>query len=282
MQGQTNTVDSLRRVFYEGFVAQDIAEPIASFDTTADVDAVGTFMVDRPLSVVGIRHNGMIIGCIEQALYDDRPLTEQLVPLSEIQIVAATTPLHTVVTALSVAEFLLVSALGQPVGVIVRNDFEKPPMRMWLFGMVTLFELSLTRIVANHYQDDSWTEFVSASRYAKAVALQSERRRRNQSVRLIDCLQLGDKGQLLSRSEQLRKTYWDRSRSQIKTVLGQIEALRNNLAHSQPLVTENWDAIVRISATLERFLEIPPEVISPSSLSPYNSQLKSTRNRQPE
>lgn len=35
MQGQTNTVDSLRRVFYEGFVAQDIAEPIASFDTTA-------------------------------------------------------------------------------------------------------------------------------------------------------------------------------------------------------------------------------------------------------
>ena len=65
-------------------------------------------------------------------------------------------------------------------------------------------------------------------------------------------------------------------------MLGQIEALRNNLAHSQPLVTENWDAIVRISATLERFLEIPPEVISPSSLSPYNPQLKSARNRQPE
>ncbi|QDV47653.1 hypothetical protein Enr13x_75640 [Stieleria neptunia] len=282
MQGQTNTVDSLRRVFYEGFVAQDIAEPIASFDATADVDAVGTFMIDRPLSVVGIRRNGMIIGCIEQAYFDDRPLADQLAPLSEIQIVAATTPLHTVVNALSVAEFLLVSMLGQPVGVIVRNDFEKPPMRMWLFGMVTLFELSLTRIVANHYQGDSWTEFVSASRLEKAVSLQAERQRRNQSVRLIDCLQLGDKGQLLSRSEELRKRYWDRSRTQIKTILGQVEGLRNNLAHSQPLVTENWEVIVRISSTLERFLEIPSELIAPSSLSPYNSQLNAISNRQPE
>ncbi|QEF96272.1 hypothetical protein Mal15_02990 [Stieleria maiorica] len=269
MQGQTNTVDSLRRVFHEGFVAQDLAEPLASFDATAEIDTVRTFMLDRPLSVVGIRRDGLVIGCIEQACFDDRPLADQTIPLAETRIVPATTPLHTVVSELCQRDYLLVSTLAQPVGVIVRDDFEKPPMRMWLFGMVTLFEISLTRIVANHYPGDSWQEFVSAARIEKAVSLQNERQRRNQSVRLVDCLQLGDKGQLLSRSEELRKTYWDRSRTQIKTTLGQVEGLRNNLAHSQPLVRENWDTIVRISSTLDRFLEIPAEVISPSSLSPY-------------
>ena len=149
-------------------------------------------------------------------------------------------------------------------------------MRMWLFGMVTLFELSLTRIVDDYYRNDAWVEFVTEARVDKARQLRTERERRNRSVRLIDCLQLGDKGQLLARSEELRQRYWDRSRKQIKRNLKEIEALRNNLAHSQPLVTENWDVIVRIASTLDRFLEIPAELIAPSSLKPYNPELAPT------
>lgn len=269
MQSTTYAADSLRRVFYEGFVAQDIAEPLASFDATAELAAVRSFMLDRPLSVVGIRQDGVVAGWVQQGSLDDRPLIGQMRPLADATVVPATTPLRAVVADLSAEEFLLVSTLGQPVGVIVRNDFEKPPMRMWLFGMVTLFEIALTRIVDNHYDEDTWIPLVSASRLEKARQLQSERRRRNQAIRLVDCLQLGDKGQLFSRSEELREKYWDRSRKQIKGVLQEIESLRNNLAHSQPLVTENWDAIMRVTATLERLLEIPTELIAPSSLNPY-------------
>lgn len=270
MQSQVNTVSSLRRVFYEGFVAQDIAEPLASFDRQTDIRTVRAFMLNRPLSVVGIRENGVVTGFIQQDKLDDRTLAEQMQPLTETKVVSTSTTLHQVVAELAAVEFLLVTTLCQPGGVIVRNDFEKPPMRMWLFGMVTLFELSLTRIIQAHYPDESWTAFVSQSRLQKATSLQAERTRRNQSVRLLDCLQLGDKGQLLARSEKLREKFWNRSRRQITATLKEIESLRNNLAHSQPLVTENWDVIVRISATVDRFLEIPADLIAPSSLSPYN------------
>ena len=83
MQSGTNTTDSLRRVFYEGFVAQDIAEPLASFDLAADLAEVRSFMVDRPLTVIGLRENGIITHYLEQSEIDDRPLTEQARPLSE-------------------------------------------------------------------------------------------------------------------------------------------------------------------------------------------------------
>ncbi|WP_144057787.1 hypothetical protein [Novipirellula maiorica] len=51
---------------------------------------------------------------------------------------ATTTPVQEIVAQLNTQPFVLVSTLGQPVGVITRGDLEKPPMRMWLFGMITL------------------------------------------------------------------------------------------------------------------------------------------------
>lgn len=264
------TEESLRRVFLEGFAARDLAEPLASFDATTDVQSVRKFMVNRPLRVVGIRMDGLIKGYVEQDEIDDRPLSEQIIPFAESIVITTSTAFQEIVARLDQDRFLTVTALGQPVGVIVRNDLEKAPMRMWLFGMVTLVEMRITRIIREAYADDAWTEVVSESRLNKAIQLQNERSRRNRSVDLIDCLQLGDKGQLLARSAELRERYWNRSRKRIEKVIKELERLRNNLAHSQDIISENWNAIVRLSETLDRILEAPGNLPAQSSLTPYN------------
>ena len=265
------TIQSLRRVFYDSFVARDLAEPLASFDRTADVGIVREFMVSRPLTVVGLREFGVMTGYIEQDHIDDRPLGQQLVDLSEATIVTTNTSLRDIVQRLNDNRFVLVSTLGQPVGVIVRADLEKPPMRMWLFGMITLFEMSITRIIDREYPNDAWNELVSEARLKKAQELQAERARRNQPVTLLDCLQLSDKGQLFGRSDELRTRHWNRSRREINKVVKEIESLRNNLAHSQPFIEENWDVIVRLSVTLDRLLEIPADFFSKDSLKPIGN-----------
>jgi predicted transcriptional regulator len=53
-----------------------------------------------------------------------------MLPLAEVAVVETTTPVQQVVGLLDEASFVLVSTLGQPVGVIMRGDLEKPPMRM--------------------------------------------------------------------------------------------------------------------------------------------------------
>jgi len=263
------TEESLRRVFLQGFAARDVAEPLASFDVTAGLKTVQEFMVKRPLRVVGIRINGLVSGYVLQDEFDGRPLVQQLRSFDESVVIAGSVSFQEVVTKLNQDPFLVVTALGQPTGVIVRDDLEKAPMRMWLFGMVTLVEMRITRVIRESFPQDGWTDQVSESRLTKARQLQEERSRRKRTVDLIDCLQLGDKGQLIARSTELRERHWHRSRRQIEKVIKELERLRNNLAHSQDIVAENWDAIVRLAETLDLILEPPKHLPVENSLTPY-------------
>ncbi|MCD0462774.1 CBS domain-containing protein [Roseiconus lacunae] len=259
----------LRRVFRESIVARDLAEPLASFDATSIVDDVREFLVNRPLTVLGIRVDGILAGFLHQGRLDDRPIAQQMHPIAEAAVVATTTPVQEVVTLLNQHSFVFVATLGQPVGIIERHDLEKPPMRMWLFGMITLFEMSLTRVIDQTYPNDSWVCEMSEARADKAKQLQAERARRNETVRLIDCLQLSDKGQVFAKSDELRKRFWDRSKNQIRGVIKDLESLRNNLAHAQPYAATNWDAVLRLSETLDRLLEISPDYVLMNSLQPF-------------
>ena len=65
------------------------------------------------------------------------------------------------------------------------SDLQKPPVRMWLFGMITLIEMRISRLIEQMCPGDSWKQYVSQSRLQKADALLEERRRRNQSLELI-------------------------------------------------------------------------------------------------
>ena len=152
--------ESLRRVFYDAFVARDVAEPLPSLDGTADPNAASDLMTSRSLAVLGVREDGIVTGFVRRESLQDVPLSKQMTPLEEACIVATTTSLRDVVQKLNDSPFVLVTTLGQPVGWIQRQDLEKPPMRMWLFGMVTLFELSATQIINQHYADDSWRQFM--------------------------------------------------------------------------------------------------------------------------
>ena len=88
---------------------------------------------------------------------------------------------------------------------VTRDDLQKPPVRMWLFGMVTMIELRYTRLIAGTVpRVRVWREFLSEGRLKKAEELMAERSRRNRSVGLLDCLQLSDKGQIVARNESIR------------------------------------------------------------------------------
>ena len=55
MNWNASTIESLRRVFTEGFAARDIAEPLVSFDACTAVSEVVELMDKRTFDVVGVR-----------------------------------------------------------------------------------------------------------------------------------------------------------------------------------------------------------------------------------
>ena len=117
------------------------------------------------------------------------------------QLVAETLPLAQLVLRLANQSRLFVVTLGQIGGVVTRRDIQKPPGRMWLFGMVTLIEMRFSRMIDKYCPNDAWQAFLSDGRIQKARDLLAERRRLAQQISLADCLQFADKVRIIASCE---------------------------------------------------------------------------------
>ena len=254
----SSAVHSLRRVFMQAFVVHDIAEPLVSFDDFASTEQVLALMDAKRFEVVGIRRDGRVEGYVELADLGNGRCADYIKPFDDTQVVLDTLSLPDLVLRFREHRRLFVSIFGRVGGIVSRTDLDKPPVRMWLFGMVTLVEMRFSRLIERFCLDDSWKPFLSASRIQKAEQLLQERNRRNQSLTILDCLQLSDKAQIIARNTKLREMTRFQSRRQVEEAAKMLEKLRNNLAHCQDIVTGDWEAIVALSENLDRVLDGPP------------------------
>jgi len=245
----------LRRVFEESFSAADIAEPLASFDIGTPAAEVRSVMARRNFRVAGIRRDGVICGYVRQEELERETCAEFIHPFDDGDVVADAAGFPEVIMLLNTRPQLFVNVLGEVGGIVTRTDLQKPSVRMWLFGMITIIEMGLTRIIERGYPDGSWRNCLSAGRLEKAQVLLEERQRRNQDVDLLDCLQFSDRGQIVLRNEELRARAGFVSRSRGEQTVKELEALRNNLAHSQDIIANDWDIIVKLTENLTIFLD---------------------------
>jgi hypothetical protein len=238
--------EAIRRIFTESFIARDIAEPLASFDAGTSATEVRGYMQAKDLEVVGIRKNGEIAGFALKHSLEDGPCGASQRPLNEARVLSDGASLLNVLTEMNHAPFLFITVLGTVGGVITPADLQKPPVRMWVFGIVTLIEMRCMELIERHCPSDSWKEYVSEGRLQKAQALLDERSRRYQTVRLIDCLQFSDKGQIIARNEGIRQQTIFTSRRQAEDAIKKLELLRNNIAHAQDIAKDDLETIVQL------------------------------------
>lgn len=241
------------RLFSQAFVAEDIAEPLRSFDGVRRVDDVISLMDLQRLEVAGVRQGGAVVAAVRRCdlRETDDLLRKQARPVSRGQIVSGSCPLSEIGMVLSRHQYCFVTTLESIGGVITRNDFEKPIVRMWLFGVLTMIEMELTERIRTLWPDDSWITLISEKRLELARNLHAERSRRQQYCELLDCLQLSDKGKILISDPEQVKTLDFPSQGAAKKVLKDIESLRNNLAHGQSVVVHDWAQILRFTRNIE-------------------------------
>ena len=241
----------LGRLFTESFSAQDIAEPIRSFDIDSDGDTVRQVMKEQGIEIAGMREKGVIVGFIRIADFNDGSCRENTRAFRHGQVLDSDASLSDVIHVLTLQEHCFVSLLGEVVGYISRNEINKPVVRMWLFGIITFIEMELVQIIEERFPQDGWSGLLSEARLAKAQRLREERLRRGQQCELVDCLQLSDKGQILIQSSEFLQEVMGASRRTAKRIVRELESLRNNLAHAQDITTHDWAPIVRLTYRIE-------------------------------
>ena len=257
MSKRSSTNSNLQRVFEQSFVTLDLCEPLISFDETSSANEVRKMMESRRLEVVGVRLSGLVGGYVDRSELIGGTCGDYLKPFLESQMVQGTLPLADLVLRMKDQRRVFVSILGSVGGIVSRSDLDKPPMRMWLFGIVTLIEMRFTDLIRMSAKTEEWKAFLSPSRFDKAKELYEERIRRNQELELLDCLQLSDKMQIIARNEHLRSMTQFESRSKMDAATKMLEKLRNNLAHAQDIISNDWETIVVLAENLERLFHEP-------------------------
>ncbi len=249
-------VRQLAGFFKRGITAADIAEPLVSWDGGIAAAEAGEQMASMDFDVAGIRIGGAVSGWCHCDDLGDGRLIEYLRSFFDAAVVASSTPLFEVIERLGTSTRVFVTAFGGVGGIVTRADLQKAPVRMWLFGLVTLVEETFTRILKDRFPGEAWFPMLSEGRLEIARRLHEERQRRNEHLDLADCLQFADKGTILFKDEGIRKELGFESRTRAKEVLRDLQKLRNNLAHSQNIVEGNLETIVGMAFSMDRILEI--------------------------
>ena len=235
-------------------MAIDIAEPLVSFDT--DKCAVDTlqFMNKNDLEVVGVRREGVVAGYVQPQDLIGGKCGDHMHCFDKGIVLAETSFYPEVIDCLSRSRYCFISVFGSVGAVITQNDIQKPSVRMWLFGMITIVEMFIIRKVETKYPQSTWQRELTPERLKKAEDIQNERKRRNQHVTLLDCLQLGDKIKIIMKDPEMREDMGFESKRTVEKVTKDFESLRNNLAHAQDIITYNWDSIVLIAKRLNKIM----------------------------
>ena len=242
----------LRR-FRDVFTAGDIADPLLSFDADGRERALARIMKSRHLQIAGIRVDGVVQAYVRLSdvvsgdAGDDAPSGRHLQHISADQVLGINAPLMDVVGVLTRHDHCFVSVFDAVVGVIERDAVNKPPVRMWLFGAITLYEMGLIPLIEKVFPDGAWQTALPPLRLEKARQLQRERARRNQSCELINCLQLSDKAQIMLEHQPARDAFGLPSKRAARELIKDLESLRNHLAHSQDIVSHDWVQIIRLT-----------------------------------
>jgi hypothetical protein len=131
-------------------------------------------------------------------------------------------------------------------------SFNHMAFRSWLFALISHIESKVRQDIE---EGGFWRTALSPERLRKAQELKAERQRRGQQVATIDCIPFGDAGKAAVRKGTFgAKLANPPSRRQVKSLVKQLESLRNNLAHVQDIVAFDWPAIVIIARNIDRIV----------------------------
>jgi nucleotide-binding universal stress UspA family protein len=247
----------LLRFFAQGFTAADIAEPVHSVDQGSSAVELAALMDEIGIDLVCLRYRGEIQGYLRRNdLHNAEDGYRR--PFRIDQLLKGERPLLQVIRALSLHDVIFITVFGSVAGCIRRTDINKPVVRMWLFGILTLLEAEFGRLIDECYPDDSWRNLLSAGRLGKAVDFQVERQRCKQPCALSACLQFTDKLQIMSNHPRGLHLLGVDSRRSALQVAKDLGSLRNNLAHAQNIATHDWGSITRIAEGMRNLTEVEP------------------------
>ncbi len=250
------TFKELQSLFIDNITTRYIYEPLYSCKLADDSEHVKEKLEQREFDIIGVTdENRKIVGFAKRTELT-KGLIEQFTYKLELnQIISDSTPISQLLNVFSDNSFVFVLERNNINGIVTRADVNKPIVRIYFFGIISLFEMHLNFWINEFYNNESWKKILKEERLTDAKNIYKLRKGKNEDLSLLECIQLCDKKMILKSTVDFQKEF-DMTEKQIERLLKDIEKIRNELAHSQNSIVSNldWTDLVKTISDAESFL----------------------------
>lgn len=258
MKHLKSSLSDLREIFDRSVTVRHLAEPFASFDGSRSAAEVRAFM-ERPrdYDVVGVRRHGLIDGYVNREDLKTGVLDDYFRPFESDLLLDESKSILEGLRALRESPRAYVVSMGRVSGIVTKGDLQKAPVRMWLFGLISLIEMQLLRVIREGWPNERWneTKMISPARLEIAQKILTDRQNRNEAIDLADCLQFCDKTTIVLKKGNLWKPLGFDSKGRAEDILDKLRKLRDELSHAQDILTGSSRELIDLALIAENILE---------------------------
>jgi len=253
---KVSSYQSLRSLYEQNITVNSIAESLDTCHLYEDAAHIKNMMEMKDYDILGVEDNGIVIGYVVREELMEGICKDYYRSFSPTELVSESTSLLHTLFIFKENERIFILEGNRITKVVTLADLQKPPIRMLLFGLISLLEMHLYRIINEYFPDDSWKKHLNPKRIQFTEDLFALRKARNEGIQLSDCLQICDKRDIVLNEDPLREQLGIETKTKGKHFFKKLEELRNNLAHSQDINTENsWNETFFLIEQTENILE---------------------------
>lgn len=244
----------LRKLLETSITADAIQEPLKYCIYGESALSVKAELVRLDFDIAGIRtsKDQPTLEFVRTASLRNGNCEEVAKPIKAVDIISEATPLIDVLRGLKDRTYFFIQNGMHISGIITRADLQKPPIRILIFGVISLLEMHLNYLIRRHYPNETWRAVLKQKRISNAETILMRRKGRNEVIDLTDCLQFADIRDLVVASPKIRAHLGFRSEREASELLETIEEIRNKKAYSQDIVSgTTWEKWINILSKVE-------------------------------
>jgi predicted transcriptional regulator len=257
------TYSELQNVFVDKITTKFIYEPLACCRITNNLSEVKQILELNGFDVLGVVDSDeKKIGYIVFAELEESVISEYVKPFEAQILISDSTPICDLIDILLENEFVFILEKNSIEGIITRADINKPIVRIYLFGLITLFELHLSYWINKYYHESEWMSLLKTKRIDTAIELFEKRKGSNSQLTLLECIQICDKKSILKETDTFLELF-SYSKRRFESLMNDSETIRNELAHSQNSIidTLSWSDFVSTISAIREFLNMSEKSI---------------------
>ncbi len=246
----------LQDIFIDDITAKYIFEPLACCQITDNPFEVKNTLEQRDFDTLGVvDDNGVKLGYIVREKLGENTIDNYIEKFDIEIVISESTPLSELFEILLEKEYVYILSKNTIDGIVTRADINKPIVRIYLFGLISLFELHLNYWITQNYDNESWIDVLKQTRIESAEKIFNERKGNNVQLTLLECIQMCDKRDILRTTDDFI-TEFDFTKNGFERLLKDVEKVRNELAHSQNSIIANleWTVFVNTIKNAKEFL----------------------------